>query len=389
MRIRRRLFPVLVCVLALLLPVSARAQDPQLSAKFQEAYQKFTGRDYAGVLALLEPLRGRPDTPHPMLALLGATYLELNRASDALALLDPVAQTPEAGPALLYNAARAAIAVGQAEKAEQYLERAVRKLPEGQAARALGLRRGRQGRFDEAWQVLGPWIKAHPDDEEARLAAVFAALELGRAAEAEALLAGASKDNPRARLLQGRLLLVKGDPKGAIEALKPLAAGPPPPPPEIERDLRGFLGEAYVRVGQAAEAVALLQGRTGDDLGLTLLLAQALQQTGEPERVLAAVKPVLEPLPDAATIEPARRPVYAALALEQGRALIAGTTAGARWPEAVAALQWATQLDPSNLPAWQVLGQALAGAGRRDEARAALAKFQELSKSSSEPKSQP
>jgi Flp pilus assembly protein TadD len=64
------------------------------------------------------------------------------------------------------------------------------------------------------------------------------------------------------------------------------------------------------------------------------------------------------------------------MGLEYGRALIAG----ARWPEAVTVLEKATSLNPANLPALQTLGQALAGAGRRDEAQKVLAKFQELSK---------
>lgn len=366
MRHSRR-FAILL-VLALTLPLADGAQGTDdLQKIFTQAREKFEARDFQGVLTLLEPLRKSPSVPPPVFALLGGAYIELGRFQDAQALLDPLASGAQAGPAILYNAARAALALGQGEKAEGYLRRAVELAPQSPAARTLGLRYGRQGNVAEAYRLLQPWVQAHPDDQEARLAAAFCAVDLGRGEEAGPLLAGLPEDLPQARLLRARLLLAT-DPRQAIAILAPLAAAPPK---EVERDVRWLLADARLRTGDAAGAAAVLEGHTGDDPGLALLLAQAQQQTGNPDKVLAILKPFVDRLPDAQAPD---RQLHAAIALEYGRALVAG----ARWAEAVPVLERSTVLDGSVAVAWQLYGQALAGAGRRDEARSALAKFQEL-----------
>lgn len=360
-------------VLVLILPLAAGAQEADdLQKLFSQARGKFEARDFQGVLSLLEPLRKDPSTPPPVFALLGAAYVELGRFQDAQALLDPIAAGAQAGPAILYNAARAALALGQGEKAEGYLKRAVQAAPQSPAARTLGLRYGRQGNVAEAYKILQPWVQAHPDDREARLAAAFCAVELGHGDEAEPLLAGLPEDLPQARLLRARILLKRGDPRGTIATLAPLAAAPPR---EIERDLRWVLSEARLQTGEAAGAVALLEGHTGDDAGLALLLAQAHQQSGDPGKVLTTLKPFVDRLPDPARAQAPERALHAAIALEYGRALITE----ARWAEAVPVLERSTALDGANATAWQLYGQSLAGAGRREDARKALAKFQELS----------
>lgn len=372
MRHGRILIPIFLLTL-LTLASAALAQQPAtppLQQRYNEAVQKFEAGDYQGAAALLEPLKSQPRLPPHFFALLGASYIELGRIEEAQAMLDPIAGSDTAGPALLFNAARAAFALKQEEKGEAYLKRAVARGPKTLAARALGLRYGRQGRVQEALELLRPWIEAHPDDQEARLGAAFCAVELNRAEEAGALLAPLPEDLPQARLLRARLLL-DTDPRQAIASLAPLEAAPPP---GIERDLRWILADARLRTGDAAGAAAGLAGKTGEDPVLALLLAQALQQTGDPAQVLATLKPFVDRLPDPANAG-AQRGVFAAVALEYGRALIAG----AKWAEAVAVLEKSTALDGSIAVAWQLYGQALNGAGRREDARKALAKFQELS----------
>lgn len=371
MRTSRTLFAVLF----LLLPLAAGAQQPSaddLQQKFIQARQKYEAQDYKGVVTLLEPHKAEPGLPPLFFAVLGGAYIELDRFQDAQAVLDPVAATEAAGAPLLFNAARAALALKQDAKGEAYLERAVAKSPQSIAARALGLRYGRQGRVLDAYKLLRPWAKAHPDDREARLAAAFCAVELGRGpAEVEELLSGLPQDLPQAIVLRARFRRAQGDPQGAIALLAPLAAAPPK---EVEHDLRWTLAEARVQVGDAAGAVAVLEGHVKDDPELALLLAQAYQQVGSPDKVLATLKPFLGQMPEPSGTEPAKRKLYASIALEHARALVAG----GQWAEAVPLLEKAAALDESNIPVWQVYGQALAGVGRRDEARQALAKFQEL-----------
>lgn len=360
-------------VLSVLSPLHAQEDiDPQKA--FDEAKQKYQAGDFQAVVALLAPLKPDATAPPPLLTLLGGAYIELGRIDEAQALLDPVAATDAAGPALLFNAARAAFAKKQDDKGEGYLKRAIAKAPGSLAARALGLRYGRQGKIAEAYQLLQPWAQSHPDDGDVRLAAAFCAIQLGRGSEAETLLAGLPGENPQVRLLKARLLLSRGDPRGAVALLAPFEAAPPK---EIDRDLRWVLGEARLELGEGAAAVALLEGHTDDDPDMALLLGQSYRQTGNPDKVLAVLKPFVDRLPaDSAGIAEDRRAVFALIALEYGRALITS----ARWPEAVTVLEKATAFNPTNPAAFQVLGQALNGAGRRDEAQAALQKFQELSK---------
>lgn len=166
-----------------------RAQEPaadeKLQQRFDQARQKYQAGDYQGVVTLLEPLKMDSTSPAPMLSLYGGALIELGRFQDAQLLLDPVAASDAAGPALLFNAARAAFAMKQDVKGEGFLVRALEKAPGSMAARALGLRYGRQGKFAEAYKLLQPWAAAHPDDGDVLLAAAFCAVELGRSAEAD------------------------------------------------------------------------------------------------------------------------------------------------------------------------------------------------------------
>ncbi|HWN43024.1 MAG TPA: tetratricopeptide repeat protein [Thermoanaerobaculia bacterium] len=366
----------LIAVLILALPLAAEAQQPagELQQRFVQARQKYEAQDYKGVVDLLEPYKADSKVPTPFLTLLGGAYIELGRFQEAQAILDPIAAGETAGPPLLFNAARAALALKQEAKGEAYLQRAAAKSPQSIATRALGLRYGRQGKVLDAYKLLRPWAKDHPEDQEARLAAAFCAVELGRGPEEiEELLSGLPQDLPQVRVLRARFLLSQGDPRGAIAMLAPLEAAPPK---EVEHDLRWTLGEARVQVGEAAGAVAVLEGHVGDDPELALLLAQAHQQTGSPEKVLVTLKPFVDRLPNPSGSDTATRALYASIALEHARALVAG----GRWAEALPVLEKAAALDESSPTIWQVYGQALAGAGRREEAQKALARFQELSK---------
>lgn len=354
-------------------PLCSQAHPPAAREQaFAEANRSYRAGDVAATIALLEPLRGDPGVGPPILALLAAAYLDGGRPQDAADVLSPLAERADAGPAVLFNAARAALALGDEDRAETYLERAVAIAPRSQAARALGLNRGRQSRFEEALELLSPWVAAHPDDREARLAAAFAALEVGRPAEVAPLVAGLGDDDPAVRLLTARAELAQGNPRGAVERLAPVADSPPA---ELARDLWATLAEARLQVGEAAAAVELLGPRAGDDPMLALKLAQAYQQSGRPQEVLTAVAPLAARLATPAEIPPAERPLYAGLAAEHGRALIGL----GRWEEAAAALRAATTLAPEDPLGWQLLAQALRGAGRAEDAAAALARFRDLS----------
>jgi len=357
-----------VCPLAAAEPVPA-TPPPEMA----QAVEKARSGDLPAAIALLEPLRAAAAAHPAAMALLGDLYLQARRPEDALALLAPLADGGAAGPAILRNAGRAALALGQTDKAAAYLRRSVDKAPTSPAARELGMLLGSEGRAAESYELLRPWAKAHPEDGEARLAAAYDAVDLNRPPEAEELLSGLPADAPRARLLRGRLQILQRKPRQGVATLEPLLSGGIP---ELDLQVRRALAEAHLALGEAGASIDLLQGKTGADPSLALLLGRAQYQAGRPEDAVAILAPLAA---DPALQEPAtgeERALAAGVALEYGRALVAL----ARWPAAVAALERATRLAPESVQAWQVLIQAQLGAGRRDDAARSSERFRALEK---------
>ncbi|HKI00662.1 MAG TPA: tetratricopeptide repeat protein [Thermoanaerobaculia bacterium] len=383
----RRLYPILAILALTALPLFSQTKAPAKAPanatanpqpklgppplQVEQAARMHQGGDLKGAIALLEPLKAQKGVHPAALSLLGTLYLEAGRPADSLALLGPLADSGAAGPVILQTAARAALAAGQKDKAVTYLRKAVEKAPGSPAARDLGLLRGSEGQIEESYLLLLPWATAHPDDQEARLAAAYGAIELDRPPDAGKLLAGLPEENPRVRLLRARLQLLQKEPRKAIATLEPLLKSAPP---DLDLNVRRYLSEAYLAIGESAEAIKLLQGKVGSDPSLALLLARAQYQAGNPTEAVALLKPLV---PETLTGEPAtstQRRFVADFAVEYGQA----TVATSDWSEAILALQKATRLDPKNLKAWQLLGRALLASGRREDANQAMARFQEL-----------
>lgn len=332
-------------------------------------------------IGILEPVRGWSEPPPQALAVLGALYVEADRPEEALAVLGPLTDGEDAPAAVLYNAGRAALAVGQIQRADRLLARSVELEPGTPAARELGLLRGSLGAVRDAYRLLVPWARSHPEDEEARRAAALAALRLRRVPTAEELLAELPQTEPENKMLWGHLLILKGEPHGAVSLLAPLLPSGEPSgspdgglTPELETDVRQVLTEAYVQIGEAGKAVEVLEGHV-TSAGSALLLARARYQSGDLEGALATLAPLAEPVvgQDHDPDDP-RWGVATEIVREYGRWLVAA----GRPEEAIPYLEIATEREPGRKETWQALGQALAGAGRREEARDALAEFQRL-----------
>ena len=353
----------------LFLPTAPGAQEETVPVPLLEALELIDQNDLTAAIAKLEGLHASGDAPPAALGALGALYLETDRPRMALEVLTPLANVADADPAVLYNAGRAAAALGDIDLADRYLLRSLQREPNSPARRELGLLMGRRGRYEEAYIYLRPWALQNLDDTEARLAAAVVAVRFERVPDAERLLSDLPQDQPGVRLLWGQVLLLKGDPWGALSYLKPLLADPPA---AIESDLRRSLAKAYVAVGEASSAIELLEGRVGDNPSIALQLSQAFYQSGNLDGALNTLKPFAEPLLDGdAETAPS---LLVEVAFEYGRLLL---TAG-RQEEAIPFLRLATRLAPEKKQAWQALGQALAALGRREEAQTALARFQEI-----------
>jgi len=381
------LSPILALLaLSVALPVATAAATPganplqqgnavaEVPARIAEALELVRVGDLNGAIAIAEALCDEEDPPEPAFALLGSLHVEAGNMEEALAILTPHATRESADPGVLYNAGRAAEALGNLDDAGNYYRRSLAIERRSPALRALGMLLGRAGRPADAYTFLQPWAAANPQDQEARLAAAAGAIALERVPDAEALLQGLNTDDPGVKLLRAQVLLQKADPWGAISELRLLADEPPA---GIEGALRRTLARAYLVVGDAEAALGEME--TVDTSGPedAVLLASAYFQAGQPDAATTTLAPLAEPLlgaPPPANPPPVARDIV----LEYGRFLHAAGDA----ERAVPFLRLATELGPTRADGYQALGQALAASGDREEARRVLDRFQSLSRES-------
>lgn len=366
-RLSPRTLTLLICLACV--ATGGLAQTP-LSGDEARAMVDF--EDMEATLARLESARAERGLDDAAQATLAALYVETGQAQQAFDLLEPLSLRDDAPAAVLYNAWRAAALLGQGQERIQLLQRAAQLEPVSPAGRLLGLMLGQRGAYADSLKLLAPWARANPGDAEVRIAAAAAALQLGRAPDAEEMLADLPQDNPRVRLLWGKLLLEQGDPYGALATLKAL---PSDINPALDADRRRTMAGAYTISGQAAEAVALLEGRVNNDPGIALQLSHAQFKSGN----VADAALTLKPFADAvlAQDDGVGSKLGASMTLEYGQLL----NSLGRAAEALPYLERSSKLDPGNKLVWQHLGQSLNAAGQRDEARAALVRFQEMTES--------
>ncbi len=283
-------------------------------------------------------------------------------------MLEPLAASDSPDPAVLFNAGRAAQALGQMQRAAEFYERSMAILPSSPARRELGLMLGARGAYTQALAMLKPWAEQYPADVEVRLAAAFCAVQLDRVPDAEQLLSDLPREQPQVSLLWGRLLMIKGDPWGAINTLTPILETAPE---SMQIDIRRVLADAYAGVGQAAEGVEVLAGYADSDPSVALQVGLAQYQSGELDAALETLRPFAEGL---VGDSPAQLPpsLAARLILHYGRFLAMTGEREAALPY----LQKATEMNPDEKQGWQMLGQTLAALGRREEAQVALKRFQ-------------
>jgi len=196
-------------------PLGAQKAPPpaaDVNKTIQDAAKMANAGNLAGAIKKIEDVRkSGAVTPLPGLALLGALYLQANRPQEALAVLKPLADVETADPAVLYNAGRAARALGQNNVWIGYLQRAARLAPASPATRDLGFVYMGEGQVVEAYSLLRNWARQNPSDSEARITAASLAIQLERPKEAEELILNMPQGNPAILLLRGRIQVQKGD----------------------------------------------------------------------------------------------------------------------------------------------------------------------------------
>jgi tetratricopeptide (TPR) repeat protein len=359
---------------------SAAQQPPALDPRVQEAIDLAAAGKAAEALAKLQALPKELVTS-PVQSLVGALFLQVDKPQEALTALKPLADAEDAEPAVLYNAGRAALLLGQVDEGRTYLTRSVMKQPASPAARDLGLLTAREGRVVEAYSMLRPWALRNPKDADARLMAASLALQLERPDDAAGLLAGLPEDEPALRLLRGKILVQRKDGPGAAALLRPLLADHPP---GMDLEVRRTLAEAELLAGRPSDAIRLIEGRTAGHPSLVLLLARALRQSGASAGALTVLKALADQLPEDASTLGDPRPA-AGIATEYAALLLAG----GRAQEAVPFLEKAARYHPQNPETWRSLARALEAAGRKEEARQALAQAEQAAKPPERPAAEP
>ena len=351
-------------------PAPIGAQN--VPAEVTDALALAAAGDLVGAIGAVEELCPAADAAGAACAALGALHVEAGNPERAAEVLQPLIDRGPADAGVLYNAGRAAEALGRLEDAGNHFRQSLEIQPHSPALRSLGMMLGRHGYPAEAYAFLQPWTNANPNDLDARAAAAAGAIALERAPEAEALLEGLPTDDPGVKMLRAQLLLQQADPWGAINELQAVADEPPA---HIEGGIRRTLARAYLVVGEAEGALEQMEALEETGPPDAVLLASAYFQAGRMEEAIAALAPYAEALLTSPPPE-APPPVVRDIVLEYGRYLHSFGDAA----RAVPFLRLATELAPEKPDAFQALGQALAANGERDAAREALEIFQELSK---------
>ena len=352
-------------------PAGQPPAAPALDQRVQEAIALAQAGKAADALAKLQALPNEAATPQVQ-SLIGALYLQVDKPQEALAVLKPMADAEDAEAAVLYNAGRAALLLGQVDEARTYLTRSVFRQPASPAARDLGFITARDGRVVEAYSMLRPWALRNPKDVDARVLAASLALQLERPDDAAQLLAGLPEGEPALQLLRGKILVQKKDGPGAVALLRPLFVKHPE---GMDLEVRRTLAEAELLAGHPTETVQLIDGRTAGHPALVLLLAKGQRQAGNAAAAAATLKPLAEKLPEDASNLGDPRPA-AGIAMEYGGLLVEG----GRAQEAVPFLEKATRYYPQNPEAWKGLARALEASGRKEDAGKALAQAEEAAK---------
>jgi len=281
------------------------------------------------------------------------------RAGCALALVASLAGWPQA----VWGQSGQAAAEPDARIAE--LRHLVVSDPASGHQRELGMLLGTSGRFAEAYALLRPWFEGNPRDVPTGLAAAFCAERLERLAEVEEILALLPPDLPQRQLIAGRVKLQRQQTQEGIRLLEevlPGAAG------ALRADILKTLAEAYVAAGRSGDAARLL-AELQPSLAIALQISRAHYKAGDSASALRSLRPF------EGEIRRADDPLLSARAARHwGHLLLLSGELGA----AAERLEFARQLDGADRETLRLLGLALNGIGRREEAARVLKRFSEL-----------
>jgi tetratricopeptide (TPR) repeat protein len=194
-------------------------------------------------------VRAHASDDHGLLARLGLALLEMGQNEAALEALETAAQAHH-DPAIVREAARAALAVGQLDRAAGHLQASIDLNPNDAEARFMfGVVRDRQGLPEAALQFYHQAARVNPNEGRYLAAAADALAATGKEGEALQAMQQAialSPDSGEVQQRAGELFLRTGRTHEAVEAFKQYVKARP-------RDPVSYLSLAHGLVS-AAEA---------------------------------------------------------------------------------------------------------------------------------------
>jgi len=255
----------------------------------------------------------------------------------------------------------------------------------------LGLCEEQQGHFDQAARDFQTVLQYDPGSTDAKVNLATAYGKEGQFAQAEALLRDVLGEHPDSLAAQLNLGLVLSSEKRWQEALVPLEAAAQlelknPQPLTLIGIVYGKMGESSQSIEYLRKALALSPNSADAHLNLGIALADGFDLPGASEQFAAAEKLA----PDSPIVHyNAGRVAFdqgdatkARLELERACALVRDYPSALtllaqieirerEFEGAIHHLSRVIQLQPQNTDAVYLLGRALAGAGRKQEAMAA------------------
>jgi len=255
--------------------------------------------DSAAVERLLTQAKEtHPDAVEPRV-LLARHYQLLGRLDKALQVTRGLPEAVAADPRLLTVIAEAQLAGSEPGAAVETLETLVRTTPDSaQAHYLLAQAYAVSGRGDRVKAELREALRLEPDYFLAKVAMVRLAVQEGRGADADRLLAEletARPDDPEVTALKGWVAQARGRYEDAIAAYR-TAQGRAP-----TRALVLELARAEARAGRPEEAIATLRGwlqQHPDDTEVRGGLASLYLALGRNDEALAEFQRLVQELPD-------------------------------------------------------------------------------------------
>lgn len=238
-------------------------------------------------------------------------------------------------------------ALGQREKARPYLEGATRGQPGHPVAKVLADVHLAERNTNAAILVLDGYLRANPNDGQARLLLANAHLDSGRAARAVQILKDALQggDQPQYRAALGLALVGAGR---YAEAIKELEAAIAKDPRQLQAGYA--LGALYVQSRQPANALRVAQSLDKAhprDARVQHLVGQAKLLNGDIAGARAAYAGALrlDPVLDPARVSLARLEMDQGQPEQASQALQAVLSRNDRHPEALAAMAELSERD--------------------------------------------